>query len=202
MEVKKKKNSEKEFIEFVRKECKEHGIKLDLRNTRSVSLGDNSRCAGYFDIENKVLVSSMNRPDSFGILVHEYCHMTQWAEDIPLWRKSNVALFKLWSWLEGEEVKNIKKYIAIARDLELDNEKRAVKIIKKFNLNIDTREYIKKANAYIHYYNWLLYSRKWSKASNSPYRNKIILEAMSDKFNMKYSELTDKLYKLYEQEKI
>jgi hypothetical protein len=193
----------KEFIKHVKLECKKHNVKCILKNTKTVKLtDDNDRCSGYFDEEN--LVVAMNRPDAIQILVHEYCHLTQWVEQCDLWVASvkNESHDKLYRWLAGEEVKGIEKAISICRDLELDNEKRAVKVIKRFNLPVDIDIYIKKANAYVQYYNYILLSRKWCNPKNTPYKNERLVEAMSTKFNMDYSKLTNKLLKIFEEEKI
>lgn len=193
----------KEFIKHVKLECKKHNVKCILKNTKTVKLtDDNDRCSGYFDEEN--LVVAMKRPDAIQILVHEYCHLTQWVEQCDLWVASvkNESHDKLYRWLAGEEVKGIEKAISICRDLELDNEKRAVKVIKRFNLPVDIDIYIKKANAYVQYYNYILLSRKWCNPKNTPYKNERLVEAMSTKFNMDYSKLTNKLLKIFEEEKI
>jgi hypothetical protein len=192
-----------EFIKHVKQECKKHNIKCVLKNTKTVKLtDDNDRCSGYFDEES--LVVAMNRPDALQILVHEYCHLTQWVEQCDIWITSvkNESHDKLYRWLAGEEVKGIEKAISICRDLELDNEKRAVKMIKYFNLPIDIDIYIKKANAYVQYYNYLLISRKWCSPKNSPYKNDRLVEAMSSKFNMNYNKLTKKLLKAFTEENI
>ena len=192
-----------EFIKHVKQECKKHNIKCVLKNTKTVKLtDDNDRCSGYFDEEH--LVVAMNRPDALQILVHEYCHLTQWVEQCDIWITSvkNESHDKLYRWLAGEEVKGIEKAISICRDLELDNEKRAVKMIKYFNLPIDIDIYIKKANAYVQYYNYLLISRKWCSPKNSPYKNDRLVEAMSSKFNMNYNKLTKKLLKAFTEENI
>jgi hypothetical protein len=75
-------------------------------------------------------------------------------------------------------------------------------MIKRFNLPIDIDIYIKKANAYVQYYNYLPISRKWCNPKNTPYKNERLVEAMSTKFNMDYSKLTNKLLKIFEEEKI
>ena len=134
--------------------------------------------------------------------MHEYCHMTQWLDGIPLWKEAEEALSGMWDWLSGEEIENVEKSIDIARDLELDNEKRTVEMIKKWKLPIDVNEYIRKANAYVLFYNYLKKTRKWSEPTNSPYINKNIVEAMSDKFDMDYEKLSPELFELYKREKI
>ena len=192
------------FIDFVKQECKRVGIKCILKNVKSVKLseGSNARCSGYFDSENKELVVSMKRPDSLAILVHEYCHLTRWEEQIPLWKKADISLTKIDEWLCGKEIRNIKKHLAIARDLELDNEKRSVKMIRKWKLSINIKDYIQKANSYIHFYNYIYYTRKWSKPRNTPYTNKQIQAIMSDRFNMRYDVLPEKIHNAFVAAKI
>ncbi len=109
---------------------------------------------------------------------------------------------KLYRWLNGEKVRNIQKAIALCRDLELDNERRSVKLIKKFNLNVDIDLYIKKANAYIQFYNYLMVSRKWCKPNNSPYKNRRLLRVMPAKFNMDYKKLSKKVLRIFIEENI
>jgi hypothetical protein len=104
--------------------------------------------------------------------------------------------------LEGTNIRNIRKYIQLAIDLELDNEKRSVKMMKKWGLSIDTKKYTKGANAYLQFYNWMLQTRKWSKPNNTAYNNKRILAAMPDSFRMNYTKLPKRLEKLYREENI
>lgn len=193
---------DKEFIKHVKQECKKHNVKCILKNTKTVKLDGSSRCSGYFDEES--LVVAMNRPDAMQILVHEYGHLTQWVDQCKIWvcSTNQQSHDKLYRWLAGEEIKNIEQAISICRDVELDNEKRSVKIIKKFNLDIDIDSYIKKANAYIQFYNYLLISRRWCNPSNTPYKNNRLVEAMSTKFNMDYQKLSKKLLKIFEEENI
>ena len=194
--------NEKEFIKYVKQECKKHNIKYVFKNTQSIKLFDSSRCSGYFD--GSTLAVAMKRPDSIQTLVHEYSHLTQWAEKLPLWEKceDEDSHNKVEEWLVGENVHNIEKYMGLCRDLELDNEKRSVKLIKQFNLKINIDEYIKRANAYVQFYNYMLYSRKWCKPSNSPYRNKRLLNAMPNKFSMDYKRLSKKVLRIFEEEGI
>jgi hypothetical protein len=62
--------------------------------------------------------------------------------------------------------------------------------------------YIRKSNAYVLFYNYMKISRKWSNPDNAPYRNKNIIEAMSDKFDMDYENLSEELIELFKKEKI
>ena len=142
----------------------------------------------------------MNRPDALEILAHEFGHFTQWKENIDLWEAVNVSMPLVDDWLGGKDVPNIKKHLAVCRDLELDNEKRSVKIIKKFGLDIDIDRYIKKANAYVFFYTRLLATRKWATPKNSPYSNQKIIEKMPRYFIKDYATIPKRIEKVFEQE--
>ena len=193
---------ELDFIQYVKNRCKEHGVKCNLPFVKSVKMIDGVRCSGYFDESIPILTSSMNRQDWIEILTHEYCHLTQWVERIPLWIQAETSLPFVWEWLDGKDCKDIDYHINIARDLELDNEKRAVKIIKTFELNVDINHYTMKANAYVAFYNYLKITRKWCSPKNSPYKNVNIINAMSNKFNMNHSALSKKSERVFRKEGI
>lgn len=194
-----------ELVELIKKECKEHGAKLDIRKTSYVLL-DSMQCAGYFDYDTKTpkIVVAANAKDAKATLLHEYCHLKQFIDNDKLWKKSGKATIALNEWLDGKDFdkKKIKKYISICRELELDNEKRAAKLAKKYDVDMSVSKYIKKANAHVLYYNWLAETRKWSKTDKSPYCNKRILKLMSDKFDMNYKKLDPKIRKAFKKEKI
>lgn len=190
------------FIKHVKTTCKIYGIKCSLRKSKYVILDGNVKCSGWFDETSKELVVAINRTDWIEILVHEYSHLTQWVEQIPIWKEAEKSLVKVWEWLDMKERKNINKHIGVARDLELDNEKRSVKVIKEFKLNVDLDNYIRKANAYVQFYNWIMITRKWSIPTNSPYKNERLKAAMSTKFNMRYNKLSARLEKIFREEEI
>jgi hypothetical protein len=196
------------FIEFVKSECKKHGVKFKPYKRSYVKLTDDIKCGGYFDDGSDSgkpeLAFAQGREDFIELMVHEYCHMTQWLEGIELWEVCSDSMTIIDEWLSGKEhpKKLVECSINNSRDLELDNEKRAVKIFKEWNLPVNIDLYVKKANAYVNFYNYMKTTRKWSNPGNSPYTNKNILEAMSDKFDMNYRELTPGLIELYKKEKI
>ena len=194
------------FIDHVKAECKKHKVKIKEYKRHYVKLTDGVKCGGYFDDSSKppILAFAKGRPDYLELLVHEYCHMTQWLDKLPLWDEAESALTLMWSWLGGEDWKDadVEKSIDIAKRLELDNEKRSVEMIKRFNLPIDTALYTKKANAYVLFYNHLKDTRRWSKPENTPYSNERVLAAMSDKFDMDYDHLSQRLANLFINEDI
>ncbi len=185
------------FIKHVKAECKQEGVKCDLRNTRYVKISPSIKASGYFDEEGPVLVCSMKRPDSLEILAHEYGHLTQWREQIPLWKAVGISMPLVDEWLVGKDVPNIKKHIAVCRDLELDNEKRTVKLIKEFDLPVDIDHYIRKANAYVYFYTRMLSTRKWATPQNSPYTNKNIISTMPKAFKKDYSIIPKKIEQVF-----
>lgn len=192
----------KRFMKYVKRRCAEHGVTLDLRRSKKIVFSDNIKCSGYFDGDNRVLAVAMNHKDALGILVHEFCHMTQWLDHsrgkFRLWSTAGTALAKVESWLAGESVTNLKRAISYSRDLELDNEKRTVAMIQYWDLPIDLDDYIKKANAYILFYNWMHKTRRWSLPPNTPYGNPEVYNRMSNKFNMKYTTLSRDVQKAFE----
>lgn len=192
-------SNEQQFIKFVRLQCKQHGIKLILKKRAYLVLSRNVRCSGYFDESARKLVVAMNNSGALSVLVHEFAHLTQWVDNCEPWRTLGNSLDKLHGWLDGEEVKGIKRALAKARDLELDNEKRAVKLIKEWNLPIDIKVYTQKANAYVQFYNWMYFTRRWCTVKNSPYRNPKIYKEMPTIFNMNYNEMSDKYKKVFEE---
>ncbi len=192
------------FIKFVKEECEKHEVKCNLVPTKHIDYSGDIKCGGWFDGYEKELAVAMKHKDSMSLLVHEYSHMTQWIDDIDVWKKcmDEESHDKVDKWISGEYVDNINYYIDNCRDLELDNEKRAVKLIRKFNLEIDIDIYIKKANAYVQFYNYIKLSRKWSVPKNSPYNNDRIMNNCPNKFTMDYSKISRKLEKIFREENI
>jgi hypothetical protein len=189
-----KEENTKKFLKHVKRMCKEHNITLDLRRATKVTLSEQVKCSGYFCDDTRVLAVAMKHEDALGLLVHEFCHLTQWLDHLDgkfrRWKTAGHALGKIDNWLAGEPVTNIKRAITYARDLELDNEMRAVAMIKEWDLPIDIADYTRKANAYVLFYNWLHKTRRWSVPPNTPYSNPAVLGVMSNKFNMKYTTLS------------
>jgi len=198
------------FLEFVREETLKNGVFLREESSSSIKLNEAVECSGYFDSKGEeelgntqpTLAFSRDREDWIEILAHEYCHMTQWLDDIPEWRESEDSITVLHKWLEGEEVEDIEYHINISRDLELDNEKRTTRILEEFELPVNLELYVRKSNAYVLFYNWLKETRRWSKPENSPYKNVAVIEAMSPQFDMNYTTLDPHIREIYKKENI
>jgi len=187
-----------QFVNHVKSECKTNGIKVELRKRKYLVISGNIKCSGYFDSEEKRLVVATEREDWLPILVHEFGHFTQWMDDCKEWRTSGDSLGEVDEWLGGKEIKNIKRSLGKSRDLELDNEKRSVAIIKAWGLPIDIKTYTQKANAYIQFYNWMFFTRRWCSPTNSPYKNPKIYEEMPTTFRMNYKQMSPKYKKIFQ----
>lgn len=183
-------NQEQKFLDHVKVECKLRKIKLDLRKRSGyLRLSGNIKCSGYFDSHNKQLVVAANREDFIEILAHEYGHLTQWAENCPEWVACEPTVDHIERWLAGERIRNVFVHIRSMRDLELDNEKRVIKLIREFDLPIDVKRYTKKANGYVYFYTWMMKTRRWSSIENSPYSNDAIIDAMPEEFQEDYEDI-------------
>jgi len=186
------------FVKHVRSECKKHGIKFILKRTQYVIVPYNIKVSGWFDADNKELVVAGKNTHWLATLVHEYAHLTQWLDQCKEWKESE-TIENIDDWLGGKDIKNPKKALAKTRDLELDNEKRSVKVIKEFNLPIDIKDYTRRANAYVQFYNYIFYTRRWCTPKNSPYRNPKIYKFMPSVFKMNYKKMSDKYRKIFEE---
>lgn len=190
----------RQFIKYVKAECQKHGIKLRLKRTSYLVASKSIRCSGYFDEHAKELVVAKKNPKWLEILVHEFAHLTQWVDNCKEWRNLGDSIEKVDNWLEGKRVKYVKKALARVRDLELDNEKRSTKIIRDWDLPIDIKEYTKKANAYVQFYNWMYFTRRWCSVKNSPTKNPKIYKHMPSIFRMDYKNMPEKYYKIFEEQ--
>lgn len=144
-----------------------NNIKFIIKSTKQIVLSENVKCVGYFDsaASPAVLASTVGYGDEshwLSILVHETCHMDQYLEDPILWKEYDRCI-DIDDWLSGkrESKFDVEHAIDKTQKLELDCERRAVRKLKKFNLPIDTDEYIQKANSYVFFHQYLKTSRTW-----------------------------------------
>ena len=127
--------------------------------------------SGYFDEDAKVLAVAGKFPDWIGTLLHEYSHLTQWAEGCDIWRACEAAgkSANIDDWLNGKPQRGIQRLIAVTRDLEADNERRTVRLIRELDAPVDVAEYSRRANGYIHFHNVMAETRKWYRPDRRPY---------------------------------
>lgn len=101
--------------------------------------------------------------------------MEQWAEGSDAWTSLTVdgvdACSLIDGWLSGDAVDDgvIADAVKRVKAMEADCERRVLRKVKAFALPIAPALYSQRANAYIHFYDWMLENRKWYPASSPPY---------------------------------
>jgi hypothetical protein len=190
-----------DFIKYIEDDCISNGFILDIQNVKYIDTGDGAPSSGYFSEDEKKICVSMKSKDFIGILAHEYSHLRQYIENEELYNYYSKSYIKVFQWLDGARVQKIQHHLDNSLLLELDCEKRSVDLMKNFDLGVDIKDYIKRANAYIYFWKYLKYSRKWCNPYNTPSNNESLVSAMPSRFLKKY-ELTDKIKEIFIKEAI
>jgi hypothetical protein len=150
--------SAKRFLKHVRQTCKKHGVSFKIGRGKLIRMRPYGfMVAGYFDEDEKVLVCSKGTSqESFlSILVHEFAHLLQWIENEKTYclcghvKYGNVQN-AICMWISNElTIKDslVRSYTKKMIACELNAERRAVKLIKQFNLPINLDEYSSSASA-------------------------------------------------------
>lgn len=189
-----------EFIELIKNECKERGVVIKIGKGKYINYGKGFRVSGYFSTSPEILAFATKHKGFLETLVHESCHMDQWYEKDKVWQISakydDDNVFDNWITQKDYPLSKVFKSIDRIQLVELDCEKRSVKKIKKYDLPIDIKQYIKRANSYLFLYTFIKVKRKWP--DKGPYYIKQIVDLMPDKFLKDYSYLSPELCKLYE----
>lgn len=195
------------FIQFVEKELAKKSIKLVKANKRSVTIEANCRVNGYFDEDEKVLSVAVKKPleDWFPIFVHEYAHFLQWREKAPIWHHSFFngidRCDTIFLWVKHKKrfsLKDVKLHTARTRDIEVDCEKRAVKLIHKYKLPINYLIYTSQANSYLYFYNYAVLKRRWWKKGHAPYNNPDCWCNFPPFFKKRYTQLPKRYIAIYD----
>lgn len=196
----------KNFISHVKKECKKNSVALTLSRARYVTAGD-SRVNGYFDDGAlELAVATGQREDGWvRVLLHEYAHMTQWAEHTKVWTDGQVGsvdsetIVDLWI---GHHIsltpEQTRLMIRLSRDCELDCEKRATRLIARWRLPIDVKAYVKAANAYVYFWTYVGEARTWYDIGREPYNTKAVVDLMPDHFDNDYDKLPPGVRSLFD----
>lgn len=161
--------NEAQIVREITERAWRFGVAVYLPPTDHV-LADGLPCSGYFDGDSAIPILAVGwgcGPRRLGILLHEYSHLTQWAENCPAWRADRNATWG--EWLDGKPVRNIRKVLANSRELEADCERRTIRLIRELDAPIDVERYAQEANSYIHFYNVMAETRKWYATDRRPY---------------------------------
>ena len=171
-------------------------------------------CNGYFvehdDKPGGTLAISTDKPFDqwMALLLHEASHMDQWAEGNQYWLDIRLGNGEstdvLFAWTEETDPVKIAQYEKDydIRDLaerslrvELDCERRTLAKIRHYGLDpyINPVDYVKKANAYIYFYLYMLECRSFYKKDKEPYTVQEVWSIAPDTFANDYSRIPDDL---------
>lgn len=189
------------FIHYIEKDLEERKIDFLVSLVEFVHC-DSLKTNGYYDDANKVLAISINKPmeEWLRILVHEYSHTLQDKEKTKYWVKGQSSYTKFFEWQEDNQKlskQELNKHCRNAQMLELECERKALQLIKKFNLPLNKKEYARKASAYIYFYLFVKKMKRWYKIGKEPYRNEKILSLMPDNLDGNYNKINKQLMQLY-----
>jgi len=200
-----------EFVDFVKKEVKDAGGIVRIVDTDYVK-ADELRVNGYFEdgttTENPMEIAvAANKPRHIWLatLCHEFAHFQQHQAQCAAWTNAclpdgtDVGTI-MDEWLLGKNFRKdyLHKCVGIYRHLELDCERRSAKNILKFGIPLNYNKYCKRANTYIHFYNYLLQTRKWYIIGKEPWRSKKLVDAMPESLYGRYDKTPQKIFDLYD----
>jgi hypothetical protein len=185
-------------LNYIHNKCSSAGINIKLKNVKYLRFkGSTSTYLGYFCCTSRTIVVAAKNPCYQEVLIHEYCHYLQWRENADVWlrcypkyKTDSLNLFD--DWLLGSRVHKVKKHIAAVRDLELDCEQRAAWLMRKNKFG-DVSSYIRKANAYVLWHNWIGEIR----SMDYTYQDPDVLKAMSNKWDMNYESLDSHILEVF-----
>jgi hypothetical protein len=193
-------NSNRQFVKFVRKHLAEYGMKLIIGRGKHVNT-DGFRCSGYFDESGGTIAVARKSNEFMQVLVHEYCHFLQYINNSKIYAKCYDASLIVDQWLKGKNypIKKIKRAFFLVRAMERDCERRALKIIKQFNLAINIKMYAKRAHVYIYSHFLMEKTRKFDSFKRNPYYSKYVLKIMpSNMAVLSHKTIPPKVYSMLE----
>ena len=190
----------KRFIQDVTGELIEAGFGIELVNKPKLPCSNR----GEFDESAKTLRVAIGGPQKFWfpVAIHEYCHFLQYKEQCKLWtdKATDKAYTEVFTWLEDESMDipddKLMVYIRQIQAVEQDCDRRVVELVKEEGLPIDIKDYIRRSNVYILFYNAVAKWRTWSRVA--PYTIEEIVESVPAKFipEDKWQKPTRKFMKL------
>lgn len=149
------------FLDDTRAECADAGVKLKLV---AKTVLDKEQSIGFFDDEKPELAAACLLPNWPLIIAHERGHLQQWKAGKFL---NSPAFDNFGNWLYENKRLSKRRLLSAVRHVqrcELDAERRAVKLIRKFKLG-DVELYIQRANAYIWAHEVARKTRQWPKCA-------------------------------------
>jgi hypothetical protein len=146
------------FIDNVKSDLASHNGKLILKKRTY----KNSKFDGEFLESDMVIKCFVDFSSTYwiGVLAHEYCHFLQCINNNKLWLNFQDSVFENSDDLESifQKKTNVmskklrKKISRHIINMELDCDKQAIKLINKYKLPVNKKEYITKANVILYKY--------------------------------------------------
>lgn len=156
------------------KKLQNQGITFFLGSGRNIYSG--GRCAGYFCPTNKILAVAIggSLESSLSTLFHEYSHYQQHKNKSSVWHNYRIynGHQRFFNYLSGKRIYNRKQAVMGAIKIEVDCERRAIKLAKSWQKYINLENYCSAANSCILSYHHMLKTGKWYK--KSPCDKKIV----------------------------
>lgn len=140
------------------------------------------------------------------LLLHEFCHSLQWAEDSRFWTENALssieceslalpsgseAVDALDAWTEGTlelSLEQVESFTIRAQGVELDCERRTVALGPSLIPGFDGRIYSRRASAYVRLYRVVMEGRRWGILGHPSYDDPGFLAIMPDDLHsMDYS---------------
>jgi len=191
------------FKRDMRNTAKINGIKIILSKKNTlIPPGCTLETKGYFDESNKELCVSIAGPEKEWLptLIHESCHMDQYINDNFLWQKCTPALELFDKWLTNKAIVKREVLEEAVQDiirLELDCERRVIKKINKYKLNVDITNYQKLSNLNLYSYLYSFEKKKWLPTYDN---RKPVYNAVSSRLKKSYLKIPRRLYRVLEKE--
>jgi hypothetical protein len=187
------------------------GVKLLMERASHVVYAG-TECSGFFtNIPEPLLAFPLEGPQSETTMLHESQHMEQWHENCKAWRENMVTstigvedLMFLWVDKKIELTDaQARRYAQLSCNVELDCEKRTVRLIKKLKkegkTTIDVKTYTQKANSYSMFWKMVGKSRQWYTIGKQPYVLPEVYSEFPTTFSLDYTKLSKKYEQLFEQ---
>jgi hypothetical protein len=170
----------KDFLNDTINQCIENNVEFKLLKKENLE-GSAGSFTGNSD-DGCELCCILDRDDWLEILVHETCHMDQYIEKSPLWFHELVDLDHwdkmILKFVDNDIVLDAFKKIT---ELEIDCDKRVLKKIKKYSLDIDIPQYIKRSNCYHQSYYYFHKFEIFYDLENTPYNDVELFESFDGK---------------------
>lgn len=103
----------------------------------------------------------------------------------------------MWKWIDKEielDKKEIETIFKRVQDMELDCERNTVKLIKKYELNIDVQQYICEANIYLYFYSYARKNRCWFPSGVCPSDMTLLFKEMPTDLKGNRYKIPKKIY--------